>query len=379
MANKICYYCGTEYPAEAPCCPLCEQTEVEPEAVDEIPAELEVEMIDEKDAILEAKKAKKAKRGNVISTVVCVLLAVAIVAGALFILNTLGVISFEKEPADETTLTLPVEQQTPVEVLCTGIDLTPSNAAFNAVGSTVNLIVTVEPAGCTEALAFQSADESVATVTENGIVTAVGNGTTEITVSCGQFAKSMDVVCTIAEETPEDVPETGEVDLSSLALSVEDFTLFAPGETAQISIDGLPENVEVTWSSSDETVAVVKDGKVTGTGGGTATITAMVADVKLSCIVRSKFEGTFVPETTDETSEDAPFIFPEDVTITVQETFVVRLVENDARIQGVSWRSANEQICTVAADGTVVGIAPGVTEITGTYNGQEYTCIVRCK
>lgn len=374
--QKTCYYCGTKYPLEEECCPLCGQTEVEPEAVDETPVELTGDIVEEK----EVKEKKTRKRGNAISTVICILLAVAILAGALFILNTLGVISFEKEPADETSLSLPVEEQVPAEVLCTGIDLAPSNAAFNEVGTTVSLIVTVEPAGCTEEIVYQSADESVVTVSDNGVITAVGNGQTEITVSCGEFAKSMDVVCTIAdEEEPDHADEPVEVIPETLSLSVEDFTLFEAGETAKITVDGLPEGASVIWSTSNESVAVVQDGKVTGTGGGTATVTATIGDTELKCIVRCNFEGTYVSVTTDETSDDAPFIFPSDVTISVQESFVVRLVQNDARLQGVTWSVANSQVCTVDPNGKVVGLSVGTTEITGVYNGVEYTCIVRCK
>lgn len=375
MSQKICYYCGTKYPLEDECCPLCGQTEVEPEAVDETPVELTADLVHE-----DIKEKNTQKRGNVISTVICILLAVAVLAGALFILNTLGVISFEKEPADESSLSLPVEEQTPAEVLCTGIDLAPSSAAFNEVGTTVSLLVTIEPAGCTEEIVYQSADETVATVSENGVITAVGAGTTEITVFCGEFAKSMDVVCTIEDaQVPEDTDEPVEDTVESASLSAEDFTLFEAGETAVITVNGLPEGATVAWTSSNESVAVVKDGKVTGTGGGTATVTATIGDTELKCIVRCKFEGTYVPETTDETSDDEPFIFPEDVTITAQETFVVRLVQNDARVQGVQWSVANSQICTVAPDGTVVGVSTGTTKITGVYNGVEYTCIVRCK
>lgn len=390
MNQKVCYYCGTKYPLEDECCPLCGQTEVEPEALDETPVELTADVTDEDVKENDRKKSKKggarsSNPSNVISTIICILLAVAVIAGTVFILNTLGIISFEKQPADDSSLTLPVEEQTSAEVLCAGIDLAPSNAAFNEVGTTVNLIVTIDPAGCTEEVSYQSGDETVATVSDSGVVTAVGSGTTEITVTCGNFAKSMEVVCTIEEEVPEEPVETIEIDPESVSLSTEDFSFFEAGETAKITINGLPEGAQVKWSSSNEAVAIVEDGKVTGTGGGTATVTAAIGETELKCVVRCKFEGTFVPETTetgdtaDDSSEEAPFIFPADVTISVDETFDVRLVQNDARIQGVEWSVADGSICTVDANGAVIGQAPGVTEITGLYNGVKYTCIVRCR
>lgn len=38
----------------------------------------------------------------------------------------------------------------------------------------------------------------------------------------------------------------------------------------------IPEDAEVTWTSSDDTVAEVTDGTVTGVAVGTATITATI-------------------------------------------------------------------------------------------------------
>lgn len=382
VEQKTCYYCGTKYPLDVECCPLCGQTEVEPEAIDEAPAELSM------DAQETPKKpvkggARAAKRANVVSTIVCILLAVAVVAGALFILTSLGVLSFEKPPADDSSLTLPVDEQNtePAEVLCTGIDLAPETAAFNTAGSTVTLIVTTEPAGCTEQVIFESADENVAVVSEDGKVTAVGNGVTEIIVSCGNFAKSMEVRCELQEEIPEvsqeDQPDV-DVDAETLSLSLEDFSMFSAGETARISVVGIPEGAAVSWSSSNENVVVVKDGKVTAVGGGTATVKAAVGDVVLECIVRCKFEAAPGEVVVPSDDENAPFLSHDDVTVTAGETFVIRLVQNDARVQGVSWATTNASVCTVEADGTVTVHGSGMAKITGTYGGVTYSCIVRC-
>lgn len=46
--------------------------------------------------------------------------------------------------------------------------------------------------------------------------------------------------------------------------------------TAEIDASVVPSNATITWSSSDETVATVEDGVVTGVGAGTATITASI-------------------------------------------------------------------------------------------------------
>ena len=380
MEKKKCYYCGTEYPLEDACCPICEQTEIEPEAIDEAPAEI---MEDTAPAV--SAKAdrveKKQKRANVISTIVCILLGIAVVAGVLFILNTLGVISFDKAPANETSLTLPVEDPTPADVLCTGVDVAPATTEFIAEGNTIALAVTVSPVNCTEKILFASSDETVATVTDTGVVTCVANGTAEITVTCGEFAKSVQVTCTIEDET-EDETTVPEEEMNPVLSSV-DFTLFETGETAKLYVTGIAEDATVEWTSSNPAVASVEDGTVTALGRGTATISAKIGDVTLKCIVRCNLPESAAPVITPDNTENNTgntdiIISHDDVTIAFGESFLVRLVQDNARVQGVSWTTSNESVCTVEQNGTVVGRGTGTATVTGTYNGMTYRCIVRC-
>lgn len=49
-------------------------------------------------------------------------------------------------------------------------------------GATRQLNVTVEPDGIEAEVTYLSSDDAVATVDENGLVTAIGEGTTTITV-----------------------------------------------------------------------------------------------------------------------------------------------------------------------------------------------------
>ena len=61
------------------------------------------------------------------------------------------------------------------------------------------------------------------------------------------------------------------------------------GTEIQLQADTYPlsENVEVTWSSSDEDVATVSDnGLVTITGSGACTITAVAGGIRKECIAR---------------------------------------------------------------------------------------------
>jgi uncharacterized protein YjdB len=68
-------------------------------------------------------------------------------------------------------------------------------------------------------------------------------------------------------------------------LSQTDATIRA-GENFSLQVNGSAK--EITWASSNASVAAVKDGKVTGVAPGQANITATVDGTVLTCIVRVK-------------------------------------------------------------------------------------------
>ena len=125
----------------------------------------------------------------------------------------------------------------------------PATASFNAITS------------------YTSSDESVATVDENGLVTAVAVGTAKITATAAEMENftSNEVEVTVTLVTP-----------TAFALSETEVALDKETTTATLTITPTPDgaNTAATWVSSDETVATVADGVVTAVSTGTATITA---------------------------------------------------------------------------------------------------------
>jgi uncharacterized protein YjdB len=115
-------------------------------------------------------------------------------------------------------------------------------------------------------ITWSSSDETVATVDENGKVTAVSVGTATITATASDNGKQTYATCTVTVETAVTI-SLGDSELSIKA--GEKYTL-----TADVSKD-----VAITWSSSDETVVTVdENGKLTAVGAGEATITATVTE-----------------------------------------------------------------------------------------------------
>lgn len=178
--------------------------------------------------------------------------------------------------------------------------------------NTKDLDAKLVPADATDVkLAYESSDESVATVDETGKVTAVANG--ECTITTYVTAKTEDaeaselsavaVEAADSEETddsvatmPEDlaamdsafgvVPEDLKAETKvTVTTNVESVTLdktegvLTVGNTVTVTATVTPDtatNASVTWTSSDEAIATVdSEGKITAVAPGTATITAV--------------------------------------------------------------------------------------------------------
>lgn len=76
---------------------------------------------------------------------------------------------------------------------CTGIVLNKSTLTLDDVDMTETLIASVTPYDCTDAIVWTSSDDSIASVTSGGIVTAKTIGTATITATCGSFSATCDV------------------------------------------------------------------------------------------------------------------------------------------------------------------------------------------
>ncbi len=137
------------------------------------------------------------------------------------------------------------------------------------VGETTQLTATVTPADAGKIL-WSSSDETVATVDENGVVTALKAGEATITAS---LASNSDVKATstiTVVDKPVVIPKIT-VEPSSAQLEV--------GKTTQLTATVTPSDAgKILWSSSDETVATVNEnGVVTALKAGEVTIKASLA------------------------------------------------------------------------------------------------------
>ena len=153
-----------------------------------------------------------------------------------------------------------------------GVSLSPTTATL-VVNETIQLTPTFEPADATnQNVTWSSSDPAVATVDANGLVTAVGEGTATITVTTEDGGFTATSAITV---TAEPISVAGvNLNLTTTSLVVD--------STLQLAITFDPANAtnqNVTWSSSDTTVATVDaNGLITAVGEGTATITVTTED-----------------------------------------------------------------------------------------------------
>lgn len=169
------------------------------------------------------------------------------------------------------------------------VSVSPTSKSIK-VGETATITATVSNvSNATDtSVTWKSSDTSVATVDDKGVVTAVKAGTATITAtSVADTTKSATCAITVTEDSTEpDTPDTPDTPAEKVTLKLSSTSASVKaGEnttiTATVANDAT--DTSVTWKSSDESVATVKDGVVTGVKAGTATITATsVADTTVS-------------------------------------------------------------------------------------------------
>ncbi|MDR1675802.1 MAG: Ig-like domain-containing protein [Tannerella sp.] len=154
-------------------------------------------------------------------------------------------------------------------------------------------------------------------------------------------------------------------------LSVKYESLMLPvGESARIKVTFTPEdadNVLLVWSSSNESVATVKDGVVSFVGVGTAVITVSCGNISKTIHVEGAIRSLSVA-------------VPEGTEIHVGAEFTLTTTPDpvDAQVS-VVWSSDNEAVATVSSTGEVTVVGNGTANITATAGPVVVTYPVVCE
>ncbi len=173
-----------------------------------------------------------------------------------------------------------------IAALVAGVSLSPENLTLKP-GESASLTATVLPnTAVNRNIRWDSSDPSVASVDQNGTVTAYRSGTAVITVTTEESGFTASTTVTVGAGAITSmyfsggeisIPLPGGVDLASM--------LIVEPEGANLD--------DLQWSSSDSSVASVSYGYVNAESAGTATITATASNgVSASISVKV---GTYVP------------------------------------------------------------------------------------
>lgn len=235
----------------------------------------------------------------------------------------------------------------------TGVTLDRTSAEI-VEGDELTLNVTVSPANATNKdVSWTSSDNSVATVS-GGKVTALKAGNTKITVTTSDGGKT--AVCDVTVIARE-YPVTG-VALDKTSLEMEE------GDTVTLTATISPANAtnkNVSWSSSDNTVATVEDGKVTALKGGAATITVTTADGGKTASCDVVVKSTVIKVVSVEISSA-----PANLSMHIGDeyTFAAKVLPENATDKSVTWKSSATEVVTIDETGKAKALAAGESVIT---------------
>ena len=222
--------------------------------------------------------------------------------------------------------------------------------------TTYQINASLEPATARESsLKYESEDESVAKVDENGVVTPIAQGTTNIRVYSPDMAVSNYVTINVKDA----VDLTG-VKLSTPADKVE------VGESVKLSAKLTPADTtkrQLAYESSDDEIATVSNrGVVTFHKKGKVEITVKAANnltdkAILQGVVNPKslaYEDCVYSTTLDkdDKTEFYPVISPA-----------------NADIDGLEWSSSDESVCGVDENGSLIKKKEGIATLRAKLKG----------
>lgn len=200
---------------EAPAKPKTPKAEKEPKPVKKAEKAMAQQPVE--DVFVEDTGRDKA---NTILNIllVVVILALLAVTGYIFVKHFLPNMN-KPEPTDPPVVETQIQTVPPTEtedpnIYCEALVLEETEILLTEYEQKWLINVEVQPADTTDELTFTSADELIATVDSEGCITALAEGQTVITISCGNVQEEYTVICLFPGmdikpgEKPTDPPPT---------------------------------------------------------------------------------------------------------------------------------------------------------------------------
>ena len=255
----------------------------------------------------------------------------------------------------------------PTVILADGVYVSPDHLTLT-IGENAQLTATVSPANVTNGTVNWFVDDPRVATVVNGKVTAVGAGSTTITVETTDGTE-LTAVCMVTV-----LPHY----VSTISISAGVVEVKA-GQTLQLSATVLPENAtdkRLIWKSSDETIAVVDTyGKALGVAQGNAIITALAAD---GSGVSESISITVLPAV-DAFTLDSYSLLMADAGIGARSV-IGYMVEPAEMADSIVWSSSAPEVAVVDAGGQITAMSAGRAVITASIPyGPSESCVIQVK
>ncbi len=242
------------------------------------------------------------------------------------------------------------------EVLIQSITLTDQTIG---IGEVYKIKPIPNPQGALEIYKYSSSKESVATVSTDGKVTGIEEGTTTITVTAHN-GPSTTAKITVDKRAAASV----KIDNCVKSMHI--------GDTLKLTATVLPagSNQTLNWKSSNSNVISVSSGSVKAISQGKATITATTQSGKsASCTITV---GNMTINSIKLNYSD--FQINKGATKSLNVTFNPSSAKN---FYTVKWTSSNNKVATVNSDGLVKGVGVGNAKITARAGNKTATATVQ--
>ena len=222
-------------------------------------------------------------------------------------------------------------------------------------GGSVLLQVDIQPVDAkVEPLVFTSDNTSIATVSDEGRINAINAGTTTITAKTSD-GKLSDSVTVRVTESGTTVVNPVSLQLIGLENGV------SVGTSSKIAYIISPSNAttSLTWSSSNPSVATVRDGVVTGVSAGTCTIIASTSN-NISSSLQITVSSNDVAVTGITINGDTTINMRTGWTKLLQYT----ISPSNATNKNVTFTSSNSNVVFVDSNGIIAAIGAGNAVVT---------------
>ncbi len=231
------------------------------------------------------------------------------------------------------------------------------------IGETLTLKATVSPSNATyDGITWTSTKPKVASVSNSGLVTALSEGNTTITVMAG--GKTASCAITVVK---------GFVAVTSITLNKTSLEL-VEGDTGTLTASVSPDDAtdkSVSWTSSNSGVATVTNGTVSAISEGESIITAKAGDKTATC--RVTVQKKIINVTSISLDQTSAELF-EGETLTLAAT----VLPQNATDKTITWKSSNASVADVD-NGLVTAIKVGETTVSASAGDKTATCKVTVK